>query len=1579
MRIFCLTCAVLLAAVLGMLVSTDASAQVQYCAQRQMQPTGACFATMAEAEAFMREEPAPVTGASKLTLDRVSLNSAGKIIRSYVVRPVPHEGFVAALHSATTTTPWGGGGRTCDGPTPVPGVNNGCQDEGSLLARVLVGYPFYGNYSGHYIGSYTPEIPGTWGRMLPAGGGVHEHVVIDREPTDWAEKRKIFVPDFGTEGHESRVSRKDYYRCPLPYYASSSGMAGMSWPNVCWNNRTGQIVVTSRQFNSCAKDGNPCVATTGNKEYREEDFSWEGQPFTRAYNSIRDMPLMSAMGDNWAHSYSDRLLPPSTSTGDIIWIRSDGYFEEFKKVTDSKYRSLNDTGYVLFREPDERVVPYGRWRIRDAGGRTLWFDESLRLRKYELGGRQYDLRYCDAELIAQGVCSTLGLLDSVQSATGRYIRFHYSTEIANVDYSGTAVPTELISSISLDGASQVQFTYAGGRLTAAFKPSASGLTGRQYVYGEQAALCRASDGSQAPGCSLSNFPFHLTGVIDEAGARLATYTYDSFGRAASSEHAGGAGRVQLVYPTATVSEVSLASGLTKKYTFAGGDFRKPTATQFFDSAGLLVRSTSNTYNYTRVSRQTSPSGARTDFTYNDFHLITKKEGLTSAGYSTAYSTTEQTDWSSDFPFPIERRLLNNVGALVKKEVWSYTVEGWVRSSAKADPSTGMSRGSVRTYCSQSERDLGLCPQVGLVMGVDGPRADVLDVTTYSYYDAGGPPCLASSINCGYRVGDLKKVTNALGHSTEILSYDHAGRPLVLRDANGVDSEALYDERGRVLSSTVKGSDPAEDRTTLFEYWITGPVKKVISPDGLHTSFEYDDAHRLTAVVDSAGNRIEYTLDNSGNRIAENTKGSGGVLKRTLSRVYNTLGQLATQADAQANPTDFTYDAVGNTKTVTDALGHVTSNDYDPLNRLKRTLQDVGGIEAETKFEYDANDNLTKVTDPKGLDTTYTYNGFGDQVQLSSPDTGITTFTYDSAGNRASQTDARGISTTYQYDALNRLTQVGYPTSSLNVSYTYDVTQPVCQAGETFSVGRLTSMVDGSGSTQYCHDRFGQLVRKVQTTNGVALTLQYAYTKGGQLQAMTYPDGTVVDYIRNAQGQITEVGVAQPSQAREVLLTQATYHPFGPIAGWVYGNGRVMQRNVDLDYRPTSIQGGPGGLDLTYGHDAVGNLTSLSSGSPPPLEYGYDTLGRLTESRDGPTQAIIDQYTYDKTGNRTSFTDSLGTKAYAYPSTSHRLSSVGSESRTYDAVGNTLSIGTTREFDFNDAGRMSQVRNGGVVAMEYAYNGRGEQVRKHLGASETQVLYDETGRWVGDYVVTGAPAQQLLRMDDMPVGLLTSGGALKHVQPDHLGTPRAVLDPLSNVAIWTWDLKGEAFGATLPDQDADGDGTPLVFDMRFPGQRADSLSGLNHNYFRDYDSSIGRYTQSDPLGLEGGISTYAYANNEPSMVSDPTGLLPIILPRPMPVPIPAPRVAPRPLPYPVDPVLPVPSQTLPHAETERLPRTGACKASEWDACRARCPGRVNGCYVSISWKIRGVRGSAPIRSEERTVNCNCADDEFMACL
>jgi RHS repeat-associated protein len=792
------------------------------------------------------------------------------------------------------------------------------------------------------------------------------------------------------------------------------------------------------------------------------------------------------------------------------------------------------------------------------------------------------------------------------------------------------------------------------------------------------------------------------------------------------------------------------------------------------------------------------------------------------------------------------------------------------------------------YCEQADITAGICPLLGLVKTVEGTRTDVSDTTAYTYRMVDEATCATAPTTCPYRKGDLWKVTNALGHVTETLRYDGAGRVLSVKGPNGVITDFEYHPRGWLTARKVLGTNNSvetDDQIIRIEYWPTGLVKQVTQPDGSFTAYAYDAAHRLTDIFDGEGNRIHYTLNNAGNRTQEDTADEQDVLLRTLSRVYNQLSQLQTQKDAEQHPTDFTYDASGNLDTATDALNRITDNDHDPLNRLQRTLQDVGGIEAETTFEYDALDNLTKVTDPKGLDTDYTYNAFGDLLTLSSPDTGTTTYTYDSAGNRKTQTDARGITTTYGYDALNRLTSIAYSDGSTGVTYKYDTANRTDCPGSletAYAKGRLSRVTDASGYTQYCYDRFGNLAGKRQSLGGKLFNTFYTYTLAGQLQSITYPDGAVVDYVRNGQGQVTDVGVKPSGGTRQVLLRGVTYYPFGPVAQWAYGSthiGRRMWRSLNQNYQPGFVEDQiAGGISIGYEFNEVGSLARLRTAdqTDPPLRlFGYDDLNRLTEVKDGNTQTLLQGYAYDATGNRESATLGGMLVDYTYPTDSHRLSAVGSTGRSYDNAGNTTAIGgTAKEFVYNAANRLSQVKQGGAVTMNYAYNGRGEQVRKYL-TSSTYTVYDEAGRWLGDYDSTGAAKQQAIWLDDLPVGLLAGSGTsqkLHYVEPDALGTPRVVIDPQRDVAVWKWELTGEAFGNSAPNQDPDGDGTQFVFDMRFPGQRYDAASGLNYNYFRDYETATGRYSQSDPIGLEGGWSTYSYTQGMPLNAHDRYGLI-----------------------------------------------------------------------------------------------------------
>ncbi len=102
----------------------------------------------------------------------------------------------------------------------------------------------------------------------------------------------------------------------------------------------------------------------------------------------------------------------------------------------------------------------------------------------------------------------------------------------------------------------------------------------------------------------------------------------------------------------------------------------------------------------------------------------------------------------------------------------------------------------------------------------------------------------------------------------------------------------------------------------------------------------------------------------------------------------------------------------------------------------------------------------------------------------------------------------------------------------------------------------------------------------------------------------------------------------------------------------------------------------------------------------------------------------------------------------------------------------------------------------------------------------------------------------------------------YVINDHLGTPQVLVDQSQTVV---WKAGSDAFGDSEPEIE------DITFNLRFPGQYYDEETGTHYNYYRDYDPSTGRYLQSDPIGLEGGINTYGYVGGNPLSYIDPYGL------------------------------------------------------------------------------------------------------------
>jgi RHS repeat-associated protein len=119
--------------------------------------------------------------------------------------------------------------------------------------------------------------------------------------------------------------------------------------------------------------------------------------------------------------------------------------------------------------------------------------------------------------------------------------------------------------------------------------------------------------------------------------------------------------------------------------------------------------------------------------------------------------------------------------------------------------------------------------------------------------------------------------------------------------------------------------------------------------------------------------------------------------------------------------------------------------------------------------------------------------------------------------------------------------------------------------------------------------------------------------------------------------------------------------------------------------------------------------------------------------------------------------------------------------------------------------------------------------------------------------------------------MVQGTIVHNVFADHLDTPRAITTAADTPqVVWRWE-NDDPFGANAPNENPSGLGA-FENNLRSSGQYFDKETNLHYNYQRDYDPAIGRYIQSDPIGLDGGINTYAYVNSNPLSFSDPEGLM-----------------------------------------------------------------------------------------------------------
>jgi RHS repeat-associated protein len=187
-------------------------------------------------------------------------------------------------------------------------------------------------------------------------------------------------------------------------------------------------------------------------------------------------------------------------------------------------------------------------------------------------------------------------------------------------------------------------------------------------------------------------------------------------------------------------------------------------------------------------------------------------------------------------------------------------------------------------------------------------------------------------------------------------------------------------------------------------------------------------------------------------------------------------------------------------------------------------------------------------------------------------------------------------------------------------------------------------------------------------------------------------------------------------------------------------------------------------------------------------------------------------------------------------------------------------------------RPTTCSNGGTTPSQQVqnlHNAQGQRVVKTVnGDANTAIhfLYDQSGQVIAEIdATTGTTLREYIYVNGQQIAIVDDTGtqeeATYFVHNDHLGTPQKITDQTQAIV---WDATYKPFG------EVEVATAEIENNIRFPGQYADEETGLHYNYFRDYDPSTGRYVESDPIGLGGGLHTYVYTSNAPVDAVDPTG-------------------------------------------------------------------------------------------------------------
>jgi RHS repeat-associated protein len=730
-------------------------------------------------------------------------------------------------------------------------------------------------------------------------------------------------------------------------------------------------------------------------------------------------------------------------------------------------------------------------------------------------------------------------------------------------------------------------------------------------------------------------------------------------------------------------------------------------------------------------------------------------------------------------------------------------------------------------------------------------------TSIQYYTAAGVPIPEMAQTLSYDPDNqLNTVTDASNAVTDY-DYDDLGR--LASVINPLGQKTIYTYTDDLLTQREVGNTVADGEGQVTRYVFDGRGRKIRTErkkeDGTFVTFEsffYDSASHLLRRLNGAGQATTYT--------------------------YDKMGQVLTVKDALNHTTTYQYDEAGNRTKKFDANNHETEYVYDKLDRLIETKQKGASETLSTKVAYDAVGNQLSITDAKNQVTQYTYDEASRKLSETKPLSQATTYTYDDRSRPLKTVNARGQAIVNEYEtwgplkAQRHYAEAAATTLLRTIIYTRDL------------VGNVTATSDDAYGPGNLWTAQYDLLRR-QTM----LEAEYAASVMSPIRAQSN-----FDRFGNVQSESTRLGM-QPTETISFVydkrnrLATATSSAGGVTLvhdeadrrlsiDYPSGRKQTFSWNADSTMQSTGIQVGKAAADWhsSYTYDPAHNVSAITA-TEGNYAFLYDDFDRLTNATYPASLGLpTESYTYDPVGNR----ELQGNPSY-YDYDSNNRMTQGPASYGYDADGSQTSAltlpqvpGANQRTSTYDVGsRLSQIvdhANGAPTSTDstyqYAYDPLGRRIRASatVNGSTTNTYY----LWNGDRIVAEfgdveTRLYQYLPGDYSPVLAKQDAAMWYGVHADRLDTPRLLTDK-NNVIKWRGF--SSAFGANF----GAGQGNPVNFNIRFPGQIRDG-SGLYYNRFRDYDSDVGRYVESDPIGLKDGPNTYLYVRARPTFTFDPFGL------------------------------------------------------------------------------------------------------------